>query len=156
MLLRPGMRRASYLYLVVGLMQACYLPFTSIIFRERGVSLEAIGLVGAIDGQVQRRQIVQRRQGDAQLARQRSGLLGCWHAEQLFAAAHPGRQHLDKDFGCGAGAQPQLHAVLDIVQSLGGDGAFEGVLVSHGRDLTGPPCPGQAYSTVTDFARFRG
>ena len=52
MLLRPGMRRASYLYLVVGLMQACYLPFTSIIFRERGVSLEAIGLIGAVNSLV--------------------------------------------------------------------------------------------------------
>lgn len=49
MLLRPGMRRASYLYLVVGLMQACYLPFSSIVFRDRGVSFEAIGLVGAIN-----------------------------------------------------------------------------------------------------------
>ena len=49
MLLRPGMRRASYLYLVVGLMQACYLPFASIVFRDRGVSFEAIGLVGAIN-----------------------------------------------------------------------------------------------------------
>ena len=43
------MRRASYLYLVVGIMQACYLPFTSIVFRDRGVSFEAIGLVGAIN-----------------------------------------------------------------------------------------------------------
>lgn len=49
MLLRPGMRRASYLYLVVGIMQACYLPFSSIVFRDRGVSFEAIGLVGAIN-----------------------------------------------------------------------------------------------------------
>jgi MFS family permease len=43
------MRRASYLYLVVGIMQACYLPFSSIVFRDRGVSFEAIGLVGAIN-----------------------------------------------------------------------------------------------------------
>jgi PPP family 3-phenylpropionic acid transporter len=49
MLLRPGMRRASYLYLMVGIMQACYLPFSSIVFRDRGVSFEAIGLVGAIN-----------------------------------------------------------------------------------------------------------
>ena len=28
------MRRPTLLYFVVGLMQACYLPFTSIIFRE--------------------------------------------------------------------------------------------------------------------------
>jgi PPP family 3-phenylpropionic acid transporter len=49
MLLRPGMRRASYLYFMVGIMQACYLPFTSIVFRDRGVSFEAIGLVGAIN-----------------------------------------------------------------------------------------------------------
>ena len=49
MLLKPGMRRASYLYLVVGIMQACYLPFSSIVFRDRGVSFEAIGLVGAIN-----------------------------------------------------------------------------------------------------------
>lgn len=49
MLLRPGMRRASYLYLMVGIMQACYLPFTSIVLRDRGVSFEAIGLVGAIN-----------------------------------------------------------------------------------------------------------
>jgi PPP family 3-phenylpropionic acid transporter len=41
------MRRPTLLYLVVGLMQACYLPFTSIVFRERGVSFEAIGLIGA-------------------------------------------------------------------------------------------------------------
>jgi PPP family 3-phenylpropionic acid transporter len=43
------MRRASYLYLVVGIMQACYLPFSSIVFRDRGVSFEAIGLVGAVN-----------------------------------------------------------------------------------------------------------
>ena len=43
------MRRASYLYLMVGIMQACYLPFTSIVLRDRGVSFEAIGLVGAIN-----------------------------------------------------------------------------------------------------------
>jgi PPP family 3-phenylpropionic acid transporter len=43
------MRRASYLYFMVGIMQACYLPFTSIVFRDRGVSFEAIGLVGAIN-----------------------------------------------------------------------------------------------------------
>lgn len=43
------MRRASYLYLVVGIMQAFYLPFSSIVFRDRGVSFEAIGLVGAIN-----------------------------------------------------------------------------------------------------------
>ena len=43
------MRRASYLYLMVGIMQAFYLPFTSIVFRDRGVSFEAIGLVGAIN-----------------------------------------------------------------------------------------------------------
>jgi len=49
MLLRSGMRRASYLYFMVGIMQACYLPFTSIVFRDRGVSFEAIGLVGAIN-----------------------------------------------------------------------------------------------------------
>ncbi len=49
MLLQPGMRRASYLYLMVGIMQAFYLPFSSIVFRDRGVSFEAIGLVGAIN-----------------------------------------------------------------------------------------------------------
>ncbi len=49
MLLKPGMRRASYLYLMVGIMQACYLPFSSIVFRDRGVSFEAIGLVGAVN-----------------------------------------------------------------------------------------------------------
>ena len=43
------MRRASYLYLMVGIMQACYLPFSSIVFRDRGVSFEAIGLVGAVN-----------------------------------------------------------------------------------------------------------
>jgi len=43
------MRRASYLYLMVGIMQAFYLPFSSIVFRDRGVSFEAIGLVGAIN-----------------------------------------------------------------------------------------------------------
>ena len=43
------MRRASYLYLMVGIMQACYLPFISIVFRDRGVSFEAIGLVGAVN-----------------------------------------------------------------------------------------------------------
>ena len=49
MLLKPGMRRASYLYLMVGIMQASYLPFSSIVFRDRGVSFEAIGLVGAVN-----------------------------------------------------------------------------------------------------------
>jgi len=49
MLLKPGMRRASYLYLMVGIMQASYMPFSSIVFRDRGVSFEAIGLVGAVN-----------------------------------------------------------------------------------------------------------
>jgi MFS transporter, PPP family, 3-phenylpropionic acid transporter len=43
------MRRASYLYLMVGIMQASYMPFSSIVFRDRGVSFEAIGLVGAVN-----------------------------------------------------------------------------------------------------------
>ena len=43
------MRRASYLYLVVGIMQACYLPFTTIVLLDRGVPVEAYGLVGAIN-----------------------------------------------------------------------------------------------------------
>ena len=47
MLLRPEMRRASLLYFVIGLMQAAYLPFSGIVFRDRGLSFEAIGLIGA-------------------------------------------------------------------------------------------------------------
>lgn len=46
-LLHPGLRRSAYLYLMIGAMQACYLPFTSIVFRDRGVSLEWIGILGA-------------------------------------------------------------------------------------------------------------
>ena len=36
MLTRPEMRRASSLYFVIGLMQATYLPFSGIVFRDRG------------------------------------------------------------------------------------------------------------------------
>jgi len=34
MLMRPEMRRSSYLYFVIGLMQAEYLPFSGIVFRD--------------------------------------------------------------------------------------------------------------------------
>lgn len=52
MLLRPSMRRASYLYFVIGLMQAGYLPFSGIVFRDRGLSFEAIGLIGAANSMI--------------------------------------------------------------------------------------------------------
>lgn len=52
MLTRPGMRRASSLYFLIGLMQAAYLPFSGIIFRDRGISFEAIGLIGAVNSMV--------------------------------------------------------------------------------------------------------
>ena len=52
MLTRPEMRRASSLYFAIGLMQASYLPFAGIIFRDRGVSFEAIGLIGAVNSMV--------------------------------------------------------------------------------------------------------
>ena len=48
-LARAGMRRASYLYLGVGLMQACYLPYTAIVFHSRGVGVESIGLISAMN-----------------------------------------------------------------------------------------------------------
>ena len=48
-LTHPGMRRSTYLYVVIGVMQACYLPFTTIVFRDRGVPLEAIGVLGAVN-----------------------------------------------------------------------------------------------------------
>jgi PPP family 3-phenylpropionic acid transporter len=48
MLMRPEMRRSSYLYFVIGLMQAGYLPFAGIVLRDRGLSFEAIGLIGAL------------------------------------------------------------------------------------------------------------
>ena len=46
------MRRASYLYFVIGLMQAAYLPFSGIVFRDRGLSFEAIGLIGAVNSMI--------------------------------------------------------------------------------------------------------
>jgi MFS transporter, PPP family, 3-phenylpropionic acid transporter len=49
MLMRPEMRRSSYLYFVIGLMQAGYLPFAGIVLRDRGLSFEAIGLIGALN-----------------------------------------------------------------------------------------------------------
>ena len=49
LLLRPGMRRPTLLYVVVGLMQACYMPYSGIVLHQRGVSLEAIGLVTAVN-----------------------------------------------------------------------------------------------------------
>ena len=49
MLMRPEMRRSSYLYFVIGLMQAAYLPFAGIVLRDRGLSFEAIGLIGALN-----------------------------------------------------------------------------------------------------------
>ena len=52
MLTRPEMRRASSLYFVIGLMQAAYLPFSGIIFRDRGISFEAIGLIGAANSMI--------------------------------------------------------------------------------------------------------
>ena len=52
MLTRPEMRRASSLYFVIGLMQAAYLPFSGIIFRDRGISFEAIGLIGAVNSMI--------------------------------------------------------------------------------------------------------
>ena len=51
-LARAGMRRASYLYLGVGLMQACYLPYTAIVFHSRGVGVESIGLISAINAMI--------------------------------------------------------------------------------------------------------
>jgi hypothetical protein len=53
------------------------------------------------------------------------------------------RQQFNENFGGGAGAQPQLRAGLNIIQSLGGDGTFEGILVGHGGDLTQTLSPGQ-------------
>ena len=52
MLMRPEMRRSSYLYFVIGLMQAAYLPFAGIVLRDRGLSFEAIGLIGALNSVV--------------------------------------------------------------------------------------------------------
>jgi PPP family 3-phenylpropionic acid transporter len=52
MLMRPEMRRSSYLYFVIGLMQAAYLPFAGIVLRDRGLSFEAIGLIGALNSAV--------------------------------------------------------------------------------------------------------
>ncbi len=52
MLTRPEMRRASSLYFVIGIMQASYLPFAGIVFRDRGVSFEAIGLIGAVNSMI--------------------------------------------------------------------------------------------------------
>jgi MFS family permease len=52
MLTRPEMRRASSLYFMIGLMQAAYLPFSGIIFRDRGISFEAIGLIGAVNSMI--------------------------------------------------------------------------------------------------------
>jgi PPP family 3-phenylpropionic acid transporter len=52
MLMRPEMRRSSYLYFVIGLMQAGYLPFAGIVLRDRGLSFEAIGLIGALNSVV--------------------------------------------------------------------------------------------------------
>jgi len=52
MLMRPEMRRSSYLYFVIGLMQAAYLPFSGIVLRDRGLSFEAIGLIGALNSVV--------------------------------------------------------------------------------------------------------
>jgi PPP family 3-phenylpropionic acid transporter len=52
MLMRPEMRRSSYLYFVIGLMQAAYLPFSGIVFRDRGLSFEAIGLIGAVNSMI--------------------------------------------------------------------------------------------------------
>ncbi|MFM7781484.1 MAG: MFS transporter, partial [Candidatus Limnocylindrus sp.] len=50
--MRPEMRRASYLYFVIGLMQAAYLPFSGIVFRDRGLSFDAIGLIGAVNSMI--------------------------------------------------------------------------------------------------------
>ena len=52
MLMRPEMRRSSYLYFVIGLMQAAYLPFSGIVLRDRGLSFEAIGLIGAVNSMI--------------------------------------------------------------------------------------------------------
>jgi len=46
------MRRASSLYLLIGVMQAAYLPFAGIVFRDRGISFEAIGLIGAVNSTI--------------------------------------------------------------------------------------------------------
>ena len=91
----------------------------------------AVGLVGAVNGQIERGQIVQRRQRDAHLAGQGRRLFGGRHAKQLEPAAHTRAQHFHEYLGGGAGAQPQLHAAFDIVQRLGGGGFFQNVLVGH-------------------------
>ena len=129
----------------------------------------AVRFVGAVHHQVERREVVEVGQHDAERARELRGALRGRHADELQPAAHARAQQLDKGLGGRARTEAQLHAVGDEVQRAGGRGAFEGGRVGHSRNQADmalcvqPQVPvweqisaGASYSTVTDFARLRG
>ena len=78
---------------------------------ERGIDF-----VGAVDGQVEPVDIVERGQRNAASHRIVAGRLRGRHAHDIESAAHPLTEQFDKMLRGRAGAEPELHAVANLLE----------------------------------------
>ena len=75
-----------------------------------------VDLVGAVDGQVEFRRLVERRQRHAEFGAEAGRALGRRHADDLHAGRDLVGQQPDELLGGRAGADAEPHAVLDMVK----------------------------------------
>ena len=100
-----------------------------------------IDLVGAVDGQIELRRLVERRQRHAEFQAKRRGALGGRHADDLQPALDALGQQPDELFRRRAGADAEPHAVLDMAERCARGLDLEGRCVHEGMCCDGHSAP---------------
>ena len=88
-----------------------------------------VGFVRAIDDEIERREVVELGDRDAERAGLLARALGGGRAGDLQAGADAFGEEIEERFGRAAGPEPELHAVADEIERAGGRGALQGILV---------------------------
>ncbi len=92
-----------------------------------------VGLIGTIDDEVERREIVELGHRNAERARLLAGPFGGRRADDSEAGAHAFREEIEKGFRRAAGAESELHAVADVIERARGGSAFQGIGIERSR-----------------------
>src|ERR1043166_3092422 len=91
--------------------------------RRRGASTSR--KASAVDGEIEWRQLIERRQRNAEASRLLRGAFGGPHARHVQAAAQARSQYLQEGLRRRAGAEPEFHPILDEIQGLQRRGALQ-------------------------------
>ena len=124
-----------------ALRRACHDLFpqqrTAAAFDKRKL---AVRFIGPVDDEIKRRKLLKRRNGDAEAFRHHCGSFGARGACDVQASANARREHFQECLRGGARAEPQLHAILHLLERLGRSRALEhrSVRIAHGEATETP------------------